>query len=281
MNLRILLNICNCRNKESIWRRGVCKILCEILTPIYVILMFIGIILVCALLSPILIGAIIAIIQIVCYVSIIFGLDFDGKINIFVNNQKSNPFIVGIYTNIDYNSYSWEELYTSVFGLIGAYIIIGLSIVTVLYVVCVFIRDLIKHRKNIYEQHSFAYMSVMLIIIFIMAFIPLLLDIVAGLIYAIVIFVNQTPFIILNNFTTRSNYLFDVNFDLLALSDDYGYYGLIFSMSTFVGYISIPVILFFSIYQLIKYCIMSCKKDIEESYHDIEMGKIYVQKEEL
>lgn len=278
MHYKVMCSALSCCNKNSIWNKPTCKIIGNILfflsAPIVSILIIIGFIIVAGILfafSSAIMGAMITIIQIIAFITIITGLDPDGKINNFLYDKEGNLFAYGLDVLLNYQIHQYNHIFIAFFGMIGGCIVVLLIFCIIMYVVYLFIRDIKKYKKDVYKQNSCIFMFIMILTYVILAIIPLLLTLIGGIISGVIILLDWSP---IGNIDNHAIY----NTTVISVSN---YYDTTYVIGISVGIVAIIVIPILIIILLLKCCITGCNKDFNETYYDIEAGEIYKVEKEL
>lgn len=262
----------SCWNKTSIWYKPTCQcliIFCFGLIFVFPIVLFIPIcsIIIIGVLIGGYAGFVITIEQIISYITVITGFDYDGKIYEELYNIKKNSFAKYLNILINYQSESYDEIIVSSFLAFGGVLAILLIISPIVYVIYLFIIDVKTYKIYAYRERSFLYMLGILSSYHIAIIIQLLInsfilvmrsviDFIIGIIVGIIMFFEYTPLGSLNNYTIYNSFIVPKVF--------------IYEKSYDLGIIFGSILMLVTTFFLIQVFIKSFTNDLQETYHDIE-----------
>lgn len=269
MNLKIIFNSLNCYNKNSIWYKPTCKVLFDVTCiPIFG---FFGAMALCAIIFIVIAaiaGIIITIVQIGALITVVTGLDFDGKIYYFLYHDKENAFLGCFNKLLNYDTSSYVDLFFVFFIAIGACWTFIVLICLITYIIGIFIRDIFLHGRNVYKQPSFLYACIMIITYFTLAILPLLFTFIYGIGKGIIVLFDWSRIGNIDNHTLYNDAMNNITWDKI---NNYYDYTIIFGM--IIGVISIIIIPLLITCLLLRCCIRGLSKDVTETYQDLEAGE--------
>lgn len=197
--------------------------------------------------------------------------DFIGLGEHYPYDFEHNPFTNGLNRLVNYQTQPYEDIVITLFGAIGGLVAIILLISIIIYVVYLFIKDIKNYGIYVCKERSFLYFCLLFLTVPIIVSIPILfgiiLNFIAGFSNGILMIFEYTPLGKYDNYTLYN----------IAIKPKQSLNDKIFDIGTIFGSIITLALLVL----LLKYSINSFRKDITETYHNIEADVEYKLEKKL